>query len=322
MMVMAALQSTQGDSSANNIEIEISVAGESKARVQQSGMSEEHPPTEGGTAKPGAWKWAIRQRIWDLLEQTDVAQHPRPVHHRIPNFVGNDKAADRLAAHPMFQAARTVKVDPDCPLKPFRFHVLTVGKLLVTPQPRLRTGFCSTIQLEDLPGRGTVIDEVDEASWPTGVEKYGHPLPLDAPLKIDLLVIGSVVVAPSGARLGKGEGFADIEHGVLRWMKSIDDSTPVVTVVHDCQIVPNEDLPLDRFMEFDVPVDYIITPTQVIATHTTMPKPQRIYWDKLSPQKMAEIPMLGRLKAHIEETTGQTFPTGPDEILPPLAHRK
>lgn len=52
-------------------------------------------------------------------------------------------------------------------------------------------------------------------------------------------------------------------------------------------------------------------PSQVIATHTTMPKPQRIYWDKLSPQKMAEIPMLGRLKAHIEETTGQTFPTGP-----------
>lgn len=28
----------------------------------------------------------------------------------IPNFVGNDKAADRLADHPMFQAARTVKV--------------------------------------------------------------------------------------------------------------------------------------------------------------------------------------------------------------------
>lgn len=37
MMVMAALQSTQGDSSANNIEIEISVAGESKARYESYG---------------------------------------------------------------------------------------------------------------------------------------------------------------------------------------------------------------------------------------------------------------------------------------------
>ena len=44
----------------------------------------------------GAWKWAIRKRVWDLLESENLAQVPRPVHHRIPNFVGAGAAAARV----------------------------------------------------------------------------------------------------------------------------------------------------------------------------------------------------------------------------------
>jgi 5-formyltetrahydrofolate cyclo-ligase len=66
---------------------------------------------------PGAWKWAIRKRIWDTLEATNVADNPRPVHHRIPNFKQADAAAARLAALPEFQAAHCVKaraaLEPD-----------------------------------------------------------------------------------------------------------------------------------------------------------------------------------------------------------------
>ncbi|KAL6218220.1 hypothetical protein ACLB2K_011435 [Fragaria x ananassa] len=40
------------------------------------------------TEDPKAWKWVIRKRIWDMMEAHNVAQNPRPVHHRIPNFVG------------------------------------------------------------------------------------------------------------------------------------------------------------------------------------------------------------------------------------------
>ena len=43
---------------------------------------------------PKAWKWQIRKRIWDLMEAEGIAQNPRPVHHRIPNFVGASSAAD------------------------------------------------------------------------------------------------------------------------------------------------------------------------------------------------------------------------------------
>eukprot|EP00957_Ditylum_brightwellii_P001888 145006-Ditylum_brightwellii.AAC.1 len=40
------------------------------------------------------WKWVIRKRIWDLMEEKDIARQPRPVHHRIPNFEGAAEAAD------------------------------------------------------------------------------------------------------------------------------------------------------------------------------------------------------------------------------------
>lgn len=45
---------------------------------------------------PKAWKWVIRKRIWDLMEARNVAQNPRPVHHRIPNFVGASMAAQKV----------------------------------------------------------------------------------------------------------------------------------------------------------------------------------------------------------------------------------
>ena len=49
-----------------------------------------------------------------------TCRFPRPVHHRIPNFVNADRAADRLAQLPEFVAARTVKVNPDTPQKRVR----------------------------------------------------------------------------------------------------------------------------------------------------------------------------------------------------------
>lgn len=45
---------------------------------------------------PKAWKWIIRKRIWDLMEAQNIAQFPRPVLHRIPNFVGAHIAASKV----------------------------------------------------------------------------------------------------------------------------------------------------------------------------------------------------------------------------------
>lgn len=49
---------------------------------------------------------------------------------------------------------------------------------------------------------------------------------------------------------------------------------------------------------------------QVIRTNTQLSRPAGILWDKLSPQKLAQIRVLRDLKLHIEQETGQELPTG------------
>lgn len=270
---------------------------------------------DASNAHSGAWKWAIRQRIWDFLEQEDIAMHPRPVHHRIPNFVGALTAASQLASLPAFKSAECVKVNPDTPQKQVRFLTLTGKKKLLVPQPRLRTGFFSEMEASTLP-QGTLA----EACSAAGAVKYGKPRRTDARLKVDLIVIGSVAVDPkTGARLGKGEGFADLEYAMLRHMGAIDDTTLVATTIHDKQLV--DDIPTEKLRVHDVPVDIICTPTRVIFTETTLPKPQGIYWDLLSPEKLGKIRVLQELKKQIELKTGQKLPVGPSEVLPPTPQR-
>ncbi|CAN6339773.1 unnamed protein product [Urochloa humidicola] len=241
-------------------------------------------------ADPRAWKWAIRKRVWDALEAEGVARDPRPVHHRIPNFDGAPAAADALGRLDVFQNSQWVKVNPDSPQKQVRFLTLSGDKKLLTPQPRLRTGFFSVLDSQMIP-----IGCIPEACTSVGAAKYGRPIGLDERIKVDLIVIGSVAADPSsGAQLGKGEGFAELEYGMLRYMGAIDDSTMIVTTVHDNQLV--DDIPVEKLLVHDVPVDIICTPTQVIFTKTTIPKPQGIYWEKLSPEKLGQIRILRELK--------------------------
>lgn len=75
------------------------------------------------------------------------------------------------------------------------------GKKLLTPQPRLRTGFFSILESTIL-----VPGNINEACTSVGAARYGRPIGLDEKIKVDLIVIGSVAVDPrTGARLGKGE---------------------------------------------------------------------------------------------------------------------
>ena len=47
----------------------------------------------------------------------------------------------------------------------------------------------------------------------------------------------------------------------MRWMGAISEDTLVVTTVHDLQLV--DDIEESQMLEHDVPVDIIVTPTQV-----------------------------------------------------------
>jgi 5-formyltetrahydrofolate cyclo-ligase len=215
-----------------------------------------------------------------------------------------------------------IKVNPDTPQRPVRHKVLEQGKTLLTPQPRLRTGFFSTIRMADLPS----LVKVEECTNSRGVVKWGTPVTLNEEYTVDLVVVGSTAVCPrTGARVGKGEGFAELEWGILSAQGNLNAETClVVTTVHDCQVLDNEDDMPDgwKLTQHDVPVDIIVTPTRTIHVPNRAPKPSGIFWDLLSPQKLAQIRVLRQLKQEIETKLGTALPSGPDEILPPVASRK
>ena len=74
-------------------------------------------------------------------------------------------------------------------------------------------------------------------------------------LHVDIVVVASVVVNPiSGARLGKGKGYGDIEYAMMRQLGACDDTTLVVTTVHESQLL--DDLPASVMTEHDLYVSF------------------------------------------------------------------
>lgn len=108
---------------------------------------------------PGAWKWAIRKRLWDHMEANNISAFPRPVHHRIPNFVDAELTAAQVERLPEWQRARWVKVNPDTPQAPIRLAALRAGKTLLVPQPRLRTGFFSVLNPAAIPPNNFAVSQ-------------------------------------------------------------------------------------------------------------------------------------------------------------------
>ncbi|WP_054854361.1 5-formyltetrahydrofolate cyclo-ligase [Vulcanisaeta distributa] len=238
-------------------------------------------------------KQLIRERIWRLLEERNVASFPRPVYGRIPNFVGADKACELVTALPEFVKARVVKINPDSPQRRCRELTLINGKLLIMPTPRIREGFLM------LDPRRIPRQYYGEASTIRGAFKWGGlPIkPWDMP-NIDLVIIGSVAVNPSnGRRLGKSHGYAEIEWGgIASALGKVNEDTPVVTTVHELQSVSDE-IPKEPF---DLPVDVIVTPGRVIRVkRVDPPKPRGIYWDFVTNEMLREIPLLSELKARL-----------------------
>lgn len=57
-------------------------------------------------------------------------------------------------------------------------------------------------------------------------------------------------------------------------MKAVNQNTIVITTVHDSQVF--DTLPAELFGPHDVPVDIIVTPTEVIHVETRLAKPQGV----------------------------------------------
>ncbi|NXG98456.1 MTHSD protein, partial [Loxia leucoptera] len=239
-------------------------------------------------------KWDIREEVWEHLEASGLAEFPRPVRGRIPNFKGSLQACCSLRELDVFSRAREVKVDPDKPLEGARLAALQARKTLLVPTPRLRNGLFNRI----VPPPGATKEMLRRCATSQGVRDFSVPVGLDSKAQVDLVVVGSVAVSEKGWRIGKGEGYADMEYAMMVSMGSVQEDTPVVTIVHDCQVL---DIAEELLGDHDLTVDYILTPTRTIQTNCKRPKPQGIMWHKASSvlihsEMLGKIPILKTLR--------------------------
>jgi 5-formyltetrahydrofolate cyclo-ligase len=232
-------------------------------------------------------KHKVREQVWALLEREGAALPPG-AHGRIPNFVGADAAAGRLAARSEWQAARVVKSNPDKAQLAVRAQALVEGKLLYMAVPRLadeRPFFLLDPARLTTPAR--------EAASSRGASTAGRKASLGELGPIDLVICGSVAVNRDGARIGKGAGYSDLEVALLIEAELVGPDTVFATTVHELQVL-DEALPET---EHDFRVDLIVTPKEAIWCGSTR-RPSGIRWDHLSPEKIAAIPVLSaRMRA-------------------------
>ncbi|MGM0604278.1 MAG: 5-formyltetrahydrofolate cyclo-ligase [Halobacteriota archaeon] len=231
-------------------------------------------------------KQAIREAVWDDLEASGTARFPYPPHGRIPNFEGANAAADRLADVDAWRDATAIKANPDAPQLPVRRAALRAGKTIYMAVPRLREERCF-LELDPV-----AIDDYEYATTVGGAPAVGRPRYPDEMEPIDLIVAGSVAVSTVGDRIGKGEGYSDLEFAILRELDLVDRETTTVTTVHERQLF---ETPFETDAH-DVPIDEILTPDRRVSTGGDRPRPIGIDWDALDEERIDEIPVLRRLR--------------------------
>ncbi|MBL7496969.1 5-formyltetrahydrofolate cyclo-ligase [Frankia sp. CNm7] len=248
-----------------------------------------HDHDAGGPAQVLAAKAALRDEVWSAMVAAKVARFPGAV-GRIPNFVGAERAAERLRATPQWRRARTVKANPDAAQWPVRQRALEDGKLVYMAVPRLADPAPFFVldpdHLADTPRRAASIKGASASARRVSVEEL---------TAVDLVVTGCVAAGRDGARLGKGGGFADLEFALAGEAGLVGPDTAVVTTVHDLQLRAAGVIPT---LGHDVGLDLVVTPAEVLDCRSRRPArtAASVRWDELTEEKIAAIPLLAALR--------------------------
>lgn len=247
------------------------------------------PEPQGRWAGRNPGKDAVRHDVWTRLEAAGVAIGP--AWSAIPNFVGADVAAWRLAQTDAWKAARTVKTNPDHAQIPVRIRALYQGKTVYAPVPYLTKDF-PYLRLDPKALAETGVS-FELAATAQGFMEHGERIEFEAVEPLDFCVVGSVAVGRAGARTGKGAGFADLEAGIFRELGIVTTATPMASTVHSLQLVPDEAVVIESH---DSPLDFIATESELIETGNVMPRPSGVAWEKVRPDQFETIPFLARLR--------------------------
>ncbi|WP_330266273.1 5-formyltetrahydrofolate cyclo-ligase [Streptomyces griseorubiginosus] len=225
-------------------------------------------------------KEAVRDQVWCLLEREGVV--PEGSYGKIPGFYEAEATANRLAKLDVWKQARTIKTNPDWAQLPVRIRALQDGKLLYMAVPRM-----ASLQPFYLLDPETLELPVEQAAEKKGAAQVARRVGVEDMRPIDMVICGSVAVNRSGARIGKGAGYSDLEVALLIEAGLVTDETVIVAPVHQLQVI-NEEIPET---EHDFSVDLIITPDEVIECRNRR-RPSGLVWNDLTAEKIKAIPAL------------------------------
>ncbi len=217
-------------------------------------------------------KDTIRRRAIERLERGGLARFPSEG-RSVPNFRGAENAAALLRRLTIWRRARAIKCEVSAPQVWLRRAAIAEGKTLYLP---IGNQHSEPSFLEVDPAR------LGSHAWRAvslrNAVRYGRLVTAEQLPSLDLVITGALAVNRQGAMLGRGGGRFDLEYGLLRHLGKIREYTPVVTTVHSVQVI-DERIPMRAH---DVPVDFAVTPDNVIAAPSLYPRPRGVLWDLLS----------------------------------------
>ncbi|MEV6496805.1 5-formyltetrahydrofolate cyclo-ligase [Streptomyces prunicolor] len=227
-------------------------------------------------------KQVVREQVWRRL--IDGGGAPADSYGKIPGFYGSEATAEQLAGLDEWREASTIKANPDWAQLPVRVRALKDGKRVYMAVPKM-AGVQPFYLLD--PEKLTLSPE--EAAEKKGAAQVARRVGVDEVQPIDIVVCGSVAVNRSGARIGKGAGYSDLEVALLIEAGLVTEKTVIVAPVHQLQVIDDE-IPET---EHDFSVDYIVTPSEVIPCPNRR-RPRGLVWGDLTPEKIAAIPVLAQ----------------------------
>lgn len=237
-------------------------------------------------------KIEIREAVWKELRK--VAKPDSRFHWDfsmfIPDYRGSTKCADRIRELDIYKKSSFIMITPDNNLEKLREYCVKDGKTYVMPTYGIVRGFVKLSRKEVPVGMEEFSSTLD------GAERYGISVTLRDIQKIgkvDFMVTGASAVNIEGVRYGKGHGYFDLEWAMFREIGVVCEETPVIAVVHDCQVTERKFL----ITPYDTIVDLIVTPTRVIKIDRKYKKPVGIVWEKLRKDMLKDIPPLRELKS-------------------------
>jgi 5-formyltetrahydrofolate cyclo-ligase len=236
-------------------------------------------------------KQAIRDKVWRLLEREQAV--PSGSYGKIPDFDGAERTAALLAELDVWRRAQTVKANPDHAQFPVRVRALEDGKLLYMAVPKMAT----PQPFYKLDPESLTVPAEQAADKSGALSAAAPQVGVDEMKKIDIVVCGSVAVNRSGARIGKGAGYSDLEVALLIEAGLVTDNTMIVAPVHSLQVI-EDDIPET---EHDFRVDLIVTPHEVIQCSARR-RPTGLIWSDLTTEIIRAIPVLG-IRAEAQRAT-------------------